>query len=649
MSSPLAWFGLPDEADERAIKRAYAQRLKATRPDTDPVGFQTLHDMYRNALEWAQRQATRPSMAPEPYLDDAPAATTQEAEVSGMAAAVRISEAHAEEAEPPAMPRPAAVPPTLPPQAVPHAPRPAPPPTHPLPSQAPRPPVPVPLPPRTPAFSASQAATSHFDMDVFMADYLEIAIHRDAQGVQDWLQQRQELWSLRLKQEAGRAILQRLFRDPPPIRMSNLEATLAFFGMDHALTGIDPLQLMQLREAMQQRHARVQNVHPPVMPWGANRRHLDLAAFFQWFCELADQGEDERLAATLSVQPALLSLSVRQQVAPRLLERLLREHPPMPQDCSSLLLSFFGLVPLLTQAGQPPGEVVAALHMRWLMEPRHNGKLTLQVKEPSERYGDPAKAARRLRWLRRPFQWWWLALAALVPKLLASLGLFAWRLSGGVPARLDGHFDPRLTRFCIATADRSRVSWPRVFVGAVRCAMLLAACALLNVLTLRGNVFPNTGDTWLPLMAGGLVTAGWLYYMGFTAVRLWQQRPEEPVQPRPLLRLGMIPLLVAGGLVLSFVADQLVASQAVLITTAGLAYTRYRQRNPSPKKGSPAVNLLVLVYVTGMAAWLVLRYPAVTASIAMFYWVLDLLSQRKQLRLRYRRPVDPPPSPAGAR
>ncbi|WP_100223976.1 hypothetical protein [Xanthomonas sacchari] len=38
----------------RAIKRAYALRLKKTRPDDDPVAFQQLYATYRAALAWAE-------------------------------------------------------------------------------------------------------------------------------------------------------------------------------------------------------------------------------------------------------------------------------------------------------------------------------------------------------------------------------------------------------------------------------------------------------------------------------------------------------------------------------------------------------------------------------------------------------------------
>ncbi|WP_349656371.1 hypothetical protein [Xanthomonas sp. 10-10] len=46
---------LPADADARAIKRAYAVRLKTARPDDDPVAFQQLHETYQAALAYAAR------------------------------------------------------------------------------------------------------------------------------------------------------------------------------------------------------------------------------------------------------------------------------------------------------------------------------------------------------------------------------------------------------------------------------------------------------------------------------------------------------------------------------------------------------------------------------------------------------------------
>lgn len=55
--TPLAAFGLPAEADERAIKREYAKRLKTVRPDEDPDGFQRLHALYQQALQFIEQRA----------------------------------------------------------------------------------------------------------------------------------------------------------------------------------------------------------------------------------------------------------------------------------------------------------------------------------------------------------------------------------------------------------------------------------------------------------------------------------------------------------------------------------------------------------------------------------------------------------------
>ncbi|MEA5125804.1 J domain-containing protein [Xanthomonas floridensis] len=53
MSWAVEALGLTHDADARAIKRAYAVRLKTTRPDDDPAAFQQLHETYQAALAWA--------------------------------------------------------------------------------------------------------------------------------------------------------------------------------------------------------------------------------------------------------------------------------------------------------------------------------------------------------------------------------------------------------------------------------------------------------------------------------------------------------------------------------------------------------------------------------------------------------------------
>ena len=70
----FAHLGLPADADERAVKRAYAQRLKTTRPDEDPQGFQRLREAYEAALARARSADRRPAWQPDVSTGAGPAA-----------------------------------------------------------------------------------------------------------------------------------------------------------------------------------------------------------------------------------------------------------------------------------------------------------------------------------------------------------------------------------------------------------------------------------------------------------------------------------------------------------------------------------------------------------------------------------------------
>jgi len=50
-------LGMEPTESTRDIKRAYAKKLKNTRPDDDPFGFQQLHNAYKTALYIAQMRA----------------------------------------------------------------------------------------------------------------------------------------------------------------------------------------------------------------------------------------------------------------------------------------------------------------------------------------------------------------------------------------------------------------------------------------------------------------------------------------------------------------------------------------------------------------------------------------------------------------
>ena len=192
--SPFARLGLPANADERAIKRAYAQQLRQTRPEDDPAGFQQLHAAYQAALDWC-RQRTLLQAVPVDH------ATTSTASAAAPVESAVVPVSHATAADT---------------------------------SKA-----------RVSTNPSPPAAT--FSMDAFCDEAIALATKGDADRLQQWLGRHPALWSLQLKAQAGRLLVQRIYRQEPPMPAACLTAVLRFFDLDHALAGHDPLALQLLQ------------------------------------------------------------------------------------------------------------------------------------------------------------------------------------------------------------------------------------------------------------------------------------------------------------------------------------------------------------------------------------------------------------------
>ncbi|WP_158883653.1 J domain-containing protein [Rhodanobacter sp. L36] len=185
--SPFAILGLPADADERSIKQAYAQRLRTTRPDDDPEGFQHLNQAYQAALEHCRRRAVQ-EKSPE----------IKQGVVRHLGS-TEIRETAPANLKPP----------------------------------------------------SALASTRAILVDEFCDQAIAVASAGDTAAMERWLESHPALWSLQFKTFAGRALMHRLYQRQPAMSAASLALLLRFFDLDHVLAGHDPLALQQLKRRIQ--------------------------------------------------------------------------------------------------------------------------------------------------------------------------------------------------------------------------------------------------------------------------------------------------------------------------------------------------------------------------------------------------------------
>jgi hypothetical protein len=192
-------LGLRPDAEAADVKRAYARLLRTTRPDEDAQAFQRLHAAYKLALAHANTQASASASTIEPNSEPAPLCDIV-----------------------PSSPKASSVP---------------------APSTLARAPAPA---ARQDNLFSAQAAT--FDPGTLANEVIREALtSQERETLVKWLECRPEFWSISVKQQVGRLVLQKLFQQPQAMFSGHLDALLHFFDFDHVLSGINPVALQELR------------------------------------------------------------------------------------------------------------------------------------------------------------------------------------------------------------------------------------------------------------------------------------------------------------------------------------------------------------------------------------------------------------------
>ena len=231
MSWALRELGLRPDADERAIKRAYAAKLKTTRPEDDPEGFQRLHAAYQAALDWMRSREADADIDEDidedihAFAEDAqPGAMTRtlsqaalfdllDGDSPGMPS-LDLSADRQARIETAADIRDATSDATFADRTLPDEP-------------------------------------ARFDPDAFLDECIALAIRSRDDELLAWLNAQPALWSLAQKTHVTPWLLHRLHEQRPPIEARRFDTLAEFFGLLDLHSGYDAYSIQRLRHRLQ--------------------------------------------------------------------------------------------------------------------------------------------------------------------------------------------------------------------------------------------------------------------------------------------------------------------------------------------------------------------------------------------------------------
>ncbi|MEQ1512452.1 MAG: hypothetical protein ABL934_07210 [Lysobacteraceae bacterium] len=367
---------------------------------------------------------------------------------------------------------------------------------------------------------------------------------------------------------------------------------------------------------------------------------FDPGAFFDDCVAVAAHGRDGELLDWLNAQPVLWSLRHKAQIAQWLMSYLHEHRPAIEARRFDVLAEFFGLLDLHSgYDAYTMQRLRHRMHLAWEIRTVQLHALAQRGQPDGGSFAADMRQTRRiLKQLRRPLTVGQATYAGLMPMYPSAVRRFLYRLDFGDIDDLPPPIDPQQVAFWDAAGNRSRISGPRLQIGAARCVAYSALAMLLVLLVklmapeaeLHASAATKTGAT----VFGGMFV-GWIAWVGGQACLQWQCLPEDEEERYGRVRRALIPMLALFALALDLALDWDIAAAITAMSTFLLAWHRYRRRNGplfgfAPRR--PIWYALGIAVLLGPGLALLDSAPHVVVggmcASAVALWTLDLRKQR---------------------